>query len=29
MMQREVHALSLVLQTPEEAGVTPPPISGK
>jgi len=29
MMQREVHALSLVLQTPEEAGVTPPPLSGK
>jgi BolA protein len=29
LMQREVHALSLVLQTPEEAGVTPPPISGK
>jgi len=29
MMQREVHALSLVLQTPEEAGVTPPQISGK
>ncbi len=29
MMQREVHALSLVLQTPEEAGVEPPPLSGK
>ena len=29
MMQREVHALSLVLQTPEEAGVAPPPLSGK
>jgi BolA protein len=29
LMQREVHALSLVLQTPEEAGVTPPPITGK
>jgi BolA protein len=29
MMQREVHALSLVLQTPEEAGVHPPPLSGK
>jgi BolA protein len=29
MMQREVHALSLVLQTPVEAGVNPPPISGK
>ena len=29
MMQRDVHALSLVLQTPEEAGVAPPPISGK
>lgn len=29
MMQREVHALSLVLQTPEEAGVTPPSLSGK
>lgn len=29
MMQREVHALSLVLQTPEEAGVTPLPLSGK
>lgn len=29
MLQREVHALSLVLQTPDEAGVTPPPISGK
>jgi len=29
MMQREVHALSLVLQTPEEAGVNPPPLSGK
>lgn len=29
MMQREVHALSLVLQTPEEAGVPPPPLSGK
>jgi BolA protein len=29
MMQREVHALSLVLQTPEDAGVAPPPLSGK
>jgi BolA protein len=29
MMQREVHALSLVVQTPEEAGVTSPPLSGK
>jgi len=29
MMQREVHALSLVLQTPEEAGVSSPPLSGK
>jgi len=29
MMQREVHALTLVLQTPEEAGVTPLPLSGK
>jgi BolA protein len=29
MMQRDVHALSLVLQTPEEAGVAPLPISGK
>ena len=29
MLQREVHALSLVLQTPDEAGVTPPPLSGK
>lgn len=29
MMQREVHALSLVLQTPDEAGVTPLPLSGK
>jgi len=29
MLQREVHALSLFLQTPEEAGVTPPPLSGK
>ena len=29
MMQREVHALSLVLQTPEEAGVGSPPLSGK
>jgi len=29
MMQREVHALSLVVQTPEEAGVGSPPLSGK
>ena len=29
MMQREVHALSLLLQTPDEAGVSPPPLSGK
>ena len=29
LMQREVHALSLVLQTPEEAGVVSPPLSGK
>jgi BolA protein len=29
MMQREVHALSMVLQTPEEAGVDSPPLSGK
>ena len=29
MMQREVHALSLVLQTPAEAGVNSPPLSGK
>jgi BolA protein len=29
MMQREVHALSMVLQTPDEAGVVPPPFSGK
>jgi len=29
IMQREVHALTLVLQTPEEAGVTPLPLSGK
>jgi len=29
MMQREVHALSMVLQTPDEAGVTSPPLSGK
>jgi BolA protein len=26
MMQREVHALTMVLQTPEEAGVIPPPL---
>jgi len=29
MMQREVHALSMVLQTPDEAGVDSPPLSGK
>src|SRR5512136_1809574 len=29
MMQREVHALAMVLQTPDEAGVAPPPFSGK
>ncbi len=29
LMQCEVHALSLVLQTPEEAGVGSPPLSGK
>lgn len=29
LLQREVHALSMVLQTPEEAGVTLPPLSGK
>jgi len=29
LMQREVHALSMVLQTPVEAGVTPPQTSGK
>ncbi len=29
MMQREVHALTMVLQTPEEAGVPSPPPSGK
>jgi BolA protein len=28
MMQREVHALTMVLQTPEEAGVPSPPQSG-
>jgi len=29
LMQREVHALSMVLQTPDEAGVDLPPLSGK
>lgn len=29
LMQREIHALSMVLQTPEEAGVESPPLSGK
>ncbi len=29
LMQREVHALSMVLQTPEESGVAPTPLSGK
>jgi BolA protein len=29
LMQREIHALTMVLQTPEEAGVAPPPLSGK
>lgn len=29
MMQREVHALTMVLQTPEEAGVPLPSLSGK
>jgi BolA family transcriptional regulator, general stress-responsive regulator len=29
MMQREVHALAMVLQTPDEAGVTSLPPSGK
>jgi BolA protein len=29
MMQREVHALSMILQTPEEAGVPLPSLSGK
>lgn len=29
MMRREVHALTMVLQTPGEAGVIPPPLSGK
>jgi len=29
MMRREVHALTMSLQTPGEAGVTPPPLSGK
>lgn len=27
LMRREVHALSMVLQTPQEAGVAPPPHS--
>ena len=29
LMQREVHALSMVLQTPQEARVDTPPLSGK
>jgi BolA protein len=29
MMQREVHALTMLLQTPDEAGACPPPHSGK
>jgi len=29
LMQREIHALTMVLQTPEEAGVASPPLSGK
>jgi BolA protein len=29
LMQREIHALAMVLQTPDEAGVAPPPLSGK
>jgi BolA protein len=29
LMQREIHALAMVLQTPEEAGVGSPPPSGK
>jgi BolA protein len=29
MMRREIHALAMVLQTPDEAGVSPPPLSGK
>jgi acid stress-induced BolA-like protein IbaG/YrbA len=26
LMQREIHALTMVLQTPEEAGVSPSPL---
>jgi len=29
LMQREIHALTMILQTPEEAGVASPPLSGK
>ena len=29
LMRREIHALTMVLQTPEEAGVASPPLSGK
>jgi BolA protein len=29
MMQREIHALTMILKTPEEAGVAPPPPLGR